>query len=333
MEKGVIKAFKYRGEFDRDIKALQNNQLFAPNKELLNDPCEMLTSDRIFLQGLKLIEQFSGASSEKVKSEFESFKKRILRAGVFSLSVSKEPLNILMWSYYANNHKGFCVEYDIGILAKYNSAVNKFRIKYSNKIPVFKPKLLSGMGNEIIKHFTGYKSKDWKYENEYRLLYDNSGFHDYEHRAVKSIFFGSKMEDKEKEIIFKSLQGRCIKYFQMHLHSEKYKLYCEEIIDPYRNVKRKIIINTTEKIKWFLESAKKDSGIELSDYLRKAVNLVSNYPNVKNILEAIVIIDNDNPIMKVEYQIKEYGSKNSLPKVYRFTKEEIIEEYKNVIES
>ena len=153
MGKSVKKAFKYRGEFDRDIKALKSNQLFAPNKELLNDPCEMLTSDQTFLQVLKLIERFYGTSSEKVKSEYESFKKRIQSAGVFSLSVSKEPLNILMWSYYANKHKGFCIEYDIDILTKYNSAANEFWIKYSNKIPIFKPELLSVADNENIKHF------------------------------------------------------------------------------------------------------------------------------------------------------------------------------------
>lgn len=332
MNRKVIKAFKYRGEFERDLETIKNNQIYAPNEEQLNDPCEMLTDDQEFLQLLHSIERNYGTSSKKIKSEFASFKERILNAGVFSLSITNEPLNILMWSTYANSHKGFCVEYDLEILTKHNNAVNRFWIKYSNKIPVFKTNLFNGHNNEIIRHFTGYKSKDWKYENEYRLLYDNFGFQDIEYKAVKSIYFGYKMDNREKDTMFKSLQGRGIKYFQIKLFPKKYKLYCEKIEDPYRHIKKEIKVNTKENVVGFIEITKTDVGNELSGYLRKAINLVSNYPDVKNILDAEIKFNKNTPIIKVVYQKKEYGAEMNLPKVYQFTKEEIDDEYKDVIE-
>ncbi|MDP2335163.1 MAG: DUF2971 domain-containing protein [Bacteroidota bacterium] len=328
----VSKAFRYRGNvsFDRELNDLKNCQIFVPNKELLNDPCEMLTDDISFIQLLEYIERKKGISIEKIKSEFEIFKDRILKAGIFSLSVSKEPLNLLLWSHYANSHKGFCIEYDLDVLTQYNNEVNTFWVNYSDKIPVFKPKLFLGKDNEVIRHFTGFKSKYWKYENEFRLLYDNSGLQDYEHKAVRSIYFGIRMDDKEKERIFETLQGRSIQYFQMCLLPRKYELYSEKIVDPYYRVKREIVINNHEDVTWFLENAKSDYGIELSDYLRKAINLVSNYPNVQSIKEAIVIFNKDTPIMKVEYQ--KFGLEFKPPKIYRFTKEDIDNEYENTVE-
>lgn len=330
----ISKAFKYRGNgsFKDDLKVLKDNQIYAPNKELLNDPCEMLTDDMLFIQFLEYIVQKKGISTEEMKLEYESFKARIFKAGIFSLSVSKEPLNLLLWSHYANSHKGFCIEYDLDILTQFNNEVNTFWVDYSDKIPVLKLKLFLGKDNEVIRHFTGFKSKDWKYENEFRLLYDNSGLQDYENKAVRSIYFGLRMGDKEKERIFGTLQGRSIQYFQMCLLPGKYELYCKKVVDPYYGVKREIVINNHEDVTWFLESAKSDYGIELSDYLRKAINLVSNYPNVKKIIEAMVVFDNNKPIMKVEYQKKDFGAENNLPKEYRFTKEEIDNEYENVVE-
>jgi hypothetical protein len=333
MKRKVIKAFKYRGEFKRDLDAIKNYQIYASNKEQLNDPCEMLTDDQAFLQLLHSIERNYGISSKKIKSEFASFKERILNAGVFSLSLTNEPLNILLWSMYANSHKGFCIEYDLDILTKYNNAVNKFWIKYSNKIPVFKTNLFNGHDNEIIRHFTGYKSKDWKYENEYRLLYDNFGFQDVEYKAVKSIYFGYKMDSREKDTMFENLQGRGIKYFQIKLLPGKYKLYCEKIKDPYQHIKKEIKVNKKKNIIELIEIAKTEVGNELSNYLRKAINLVSNYPGVNNILDAEIKFDKSTPVIKVVYQKKEYRTKMNLPKVYQFTKEEIDAEYKDVIET
>lgn len=328
----VSKAFRYRGNvsFDRELNDLKNCQIFVPNKELLNDPCEMLTDDMLFIQFLEYIVQKKGISTEEMKLEYESFKARIFKAGIFSLSVSKEPLNLLLWSHYANSHKGFCIEYDLDILTQYNNEVNTFWVNYSDKIPILKLKLFSR--NEVIRHFTGFKSKDWKYENEYRLLYDNSGLQDYEHKAVRSIYFGLKMDCEEKKRILETLQGRSIQYFQMHLRPGKYELYCEKIVDPFHDVKKEIVINNDENVIGYLENTKSDHGIELREYLRKAINLVSNYSDVKNILDAEVLIEQNYPLFKVVQLKRKKGAENYLPKVYRFTKEEIDNEYENVVE-
>lgn len=92
--------------------------------------------------------------------------------GVFSMSACWD--NILMWSHYSNNHKGFCVGF----------YEEKFReppifgkgglVSYSKQVPDIIPDLNpdSQLTEERVRTSfteTHVKAEDWSYEQEYRL--------------------------------------------------------------------------------------------------------------------------------------------------------------------
>lgn len=92
------------------------------------------------------------------------------------------PTNILMWSHYADNHKGFAVEFKLPFLSNpefemLDSSLYARPIIYTNDFPTFRLNLNSiGPEREFSKLemeeatiATLTKAKDWEYENEWRM--------------------------------------------------------------------------------------------------------------------------------------------------------------------
>jgi hypothetical protein len=77
----------------------------------------------------------------------------------------------------------------------------------------------------------GHKSKRWKDEKEHRLIIDKFGNQAYNFQAVKSIYFGLRMEDENKESIMNRLKGRGINYFQMVQIDKSYNIEAKPIND------------------------------------------------------------------------------------------------------
>lgn len=84
--------------------------------------------------------------------------------GVLSLSARWD--SILMWSHYANFHKGFCVGFNEEKMRLSGIFNCGGLVKYSDDFPLIDPHT-----NEIDVMFlqTQYKAKNWEYEQEYRL--------------------------------------------------------------------------------------------------------------------------------------------------------------------
>ncbi len=78
---------------------------------------------------------------------------------------SSKQNNLLMWAHYADSHKGICLEFDtLKDLDTFSSTVP---VQYVKKYPY-----LSIINNfeAIISRCILTKSKEWKYENEYRVI-------------------------------------------------------------------------------------------------------------------------------------------------------------------
>lgn len=83
--------------------------------------------------------------------------------GVFSMTAN--PNNILMWSYYCN-HSGFCIEFDISKFPfKY---YGPFPINYQSKLEAISIKK-NGVQISVIAQ-SNLKDKIWKHEDEWRLM-------------------------------------------------------------------------------------------------------------------------------------------------------------------
>ncbi len=91
-------------------------------------------------------------------------------------SLSREPLNLLMWAHYAKNHTGFVVEFSIpqtGISSdkEANDYMLKwlfpFKVVYSSNKPIINP--LDSQEVNMERQFL-VKGGDWEYEEEERVI-------------------------------------------------------------------------------------------------------------------------------------------------------------------
>lgn len=231
--------YKYRSgdkeTFPRDLRSIKENCFYAPSIEELNDPCETLVyTDKFnFQTGLvKLLGNNSQEHLDIVKDALQNLINRREKIGIYSLS--KTYNDELLWAHYANSHKGFCIEYDLDILIntyKYDN-IYSFPVTYSNKPPQIGISEVSKQdGSSIIKKIACIKSKRWKYEKEHRIIIDRFGEYAYKYNAVKAIYFGLRMNKKNKADIMNILQGRGIAYYQMIQVSNSYKFDAEPVND------------------------------------------------------------------------------------------------------
>lgn len=100
-----------------------------------------------------------------------------LRKKAACLCLSKNPLNVLMWSHYAEHHRGFVIAIDTEkagfedesscIVTASKGKMDYLEIRNEHKIKV---KLEDIHNPETISKMLLNKSIDWKYEEEYRVI-------------------------------------------------------------------------------------------------------------------------------------------------------------------
>lgn len=156
--------FKYLS-VSSGAKSILDQTIRYSRPQDLNDPFECLPRyDRA--EVVSLVEEQTNDPKQRDKCvesimnrDFVDFFKRMNDFGVTSFSTSST--TILMWSHYAEQHKGLCIEYDsskIGSLAKVQYASTPERILCSVK-NVSKQAVVSAMMT---------KGGEWAYEKEVR---------------------------------------------------------------------------------------------------------------------------------------------------------------------
>ena len=93
--------------------------------------------------------------------------------GVTCFSESNDSL--LMWSHYAQNHQGICVEYE---LLRFNSELNfsPVPVIYSKNRVCLTSVDMNSVETSSVSFFVGNltsKSPEWSYENEWRIIRDS----------------------------------------------------------------------------------------------------------------------------------------------------------------
>ncbi len=122
-----------------------------------------------------------------------------------------------MWSFYADSHKGFCIEYDVEKLVMsepLRQNVDIVQVLYKKRPPRVSIQDIYSRDLLIAKMF-GIKSSKWKYEKEVRLLYNKYGFKRYSPKALKAVYFGNKMPESLWKIIIEGLSGNDVDFYHM----------------------------------------------------------------------------------------------------------------------
>lgn len=133
---------------------------------------------------------------------------------------SESPNSILMWSHYANQHQGFCIGYD----------TSEIEEEITKKIyPVFYHETFFQLienGDLNDKIFNSLiKFKDWKYENEWRLISDEKVLCLKPSKIFLCVRFNDEYIDLFKDIAYE----KSCKLYKMKMNYSEYALEYDEI--------------------------------------------------------------------------------------------------------
>jgi hypothetical protein len=140
------------------------------------------------------------------------------------------PNNNLMWSHYADGHRGICLVFSTKSLLNCGR-FSGVKVSYSNDVPKFnivRERQRYGSTAQFNFRFDqtvyGTKTTDWGYEREHRLVSHTQGKNQWPNSALVGVIFGAKISQSDR----KNLE-------QLLDHHHRYIVRSEELIDLVSN--------------------------------------------------------------------------------------------------
>lgn len=136
---------------------------------------------------------------EDEKNQFkEDYLERLRSIGVFPTCERAD--NVVMWSHYAENHRGICLEFDPSTMPQ---NIEFHKIKYRKKRQVINLFRDWKIANRLA---SGVKSLEWKYENEWRMVLEANektpSFPceiDVPEGMITGVILGTRIEERDRE--------------------------------------------------------------------------------------------------------------------------------------
>jgi|SRR6267378_2805041 len=155
-------------------------------------------------------------------------------------SFSAVPDSILMWSHYASNHQGFCIEYDLEKFQRDDAFLkNLYPVIYSHQLFDLTPwaeKLVTGKREELTTIFPLLgllqKFEGWEYEQEWRYIWFQEVATPNRNRPMplpSRVFLGAKVPSSTSKELWTICEERNVPVWQMRMASDKYELLAEPI--------------------------------------------------------------------------------------------------------
>ena len=155
--------------------------------------------------------------------------------GVVCLSEKKD--SILMWSHYADAHKGICLEFNKDVIHSNRWFYDKVQYPANNHYPEFKQATDALEDTEkSVRLFLLKKSNHWAYENEWRIILDkidveNNGndeetkrYFNCPENMLTGIIFGMKTPTVLKQTIAQLAQSKSIQLYQAERNENSYSI-------------------------------------------------------------------------------------------------------------
>jgi Protein of unknown function (DUF2971) len=195
---------KLRPTIHREIAALTEPFVWCAEFTKLNDPMEGF---------------FRPSSSLTKRGDFEQFFRRMrmnkIKVGIASFSDTKE--NELMWTHYAGNYTGICIEfYAHRLLRALPSDVNLIRMGYDDVPPRISARDMREM-KETARRIFSQKKFNWTYEREWRILGPVGKIPICEKDVVRSLYLGSRISSAHRQQILRVFRKSDIRIYYMNV--------------------------------------------------------------------------------------------------------------------
>lgn len=205
--------------FDFSIK--DENQIFDSKEDFLNQINETEKSKNNSIDNISRFFLFikQRLQTSVINDLHQIRKESLSKIGVSCFSKNKS--NLLMWSHYADSHRGMCLEFD----SKAIPFSKSLEVTYKSTIPKINMDSLLNeeFDIEFIKNLLSFKSIDWKHEEELRIFHQESNkCFVYPSNSLKAIYFGIRSDPSDIEIVCSIIkaQNPDVKFYRM----EKKKL-------------------------------------------------------------------------------------------------------------
>lgn len=145
-------------------------------------------------------------------------------------SLSRDPLNLLMWSHYAKHHTGFVVELEIPVTVTnvnlddlppdyFFELLIPYEVEYEKDKPIVS--FFDSDDEKRRKQFL-IKGSDWSYEQEERVIdyVRGHGIHTYNRNILYSVIAGMRMDHAHYDIIVQTIDEL---NFKMNINVQVHK--------------------------------------------------------------------------------------------------------------
>ncbi len=255
--------FRYQSINDNLKNSLENTYLWFSSAKDMNDPFEAIipydfnkmeasTICRYFRKLIKshskqdiaipnedLLEKDDQLKQRCIHTIKQGVEKAINKPKILCLSANHK--NILMWSHYADGHKGLCIEFDLQKDPLLFSSVHK--VQYRSAFPTGN-NILDNTEAGILKCGTDAlltKALGWVYEEEFRVIKkitpsETPNKQPINNKSIiKSIYFGLRTPEKDVKAIKSLLKNAAypdtIKYFKAIKAADAFAIDFEEIAE------------------------------------------------------------------------------------------------------
>jgi hypothetical protein len=273
--------YKYRAINKYSLETLINNTIYFSKHTDFNDPFEFSTPfpdlktmytkiskgvDKLFAQKFisignhqhlkRVCQNIIEERSSSLDQKHEEIKQSLVKTGVYSLSKTNE--EILMWSHYADNHKGFCIGFE-NLHQNTTPLTKPLPINYTNQYTdLSAPELVldfykkmygqyitlpDAEWNEKYRELANQtkftddqrggiailtdKYEKWSYEQEFRLI-DEKGFglRPFNPACLKTVTFGLRTSSQDIETIINICKDKKsnIEFFQTQKKKNNFAL-------------------------------------------------------------------------------------------------------------
>ncbi|MEQ8362027.1 MAG: DUF2971 domain-containing protein [Cyclobacteriaceae bacterium] len=230
--------YKYSKINEFLFQQMTNNELWFSNPQDFNDPydCNIGFNKRKYTEAEVRefwAEKEIGADKkeERIKewmadpSKIEKFLaepiKNLLREKGVTCFTSKND-SILMWSHYANSHKGVCLGFSSEALTK--SFYQHEWVTYASEFPPTNMLKVS----EFVSTIMCIKSDFWKYEDEIRIFQKEKGAYIFPKEALKEIIFGLNSPLKQIQSVMNMMHQlgyTGVQFKQVILRNNEFKIH------------------------------------------------------------------------------------------------------------
>ena len=180
--------YKYYSDTPEKLDAVKENRMWysAPcnfndvfdcdisidDKKMFNEALKLFPDKRGIRPGSNAWKNFRTTMTQQLRALRSQFDELRNTTGVSCLSESENSL--LMWAHYANNHRGFCVEYDLLEISRILnfSAIPVIYSEERTCFDFFNPQTIENDTLKLFIRSLTSKSPEWSYEKEWRIIRD-----------------------------------------------------------------------------------------------------------------------------------------------------------------